>query len=287
MFIRRPAHTGIVGASGIDMRWTPSFVALWIGVTALYVAAAKAGLAHAVVGNTVTLAWAPSGIALAALLVYGCRLAFGVALGAFLANAGTGIPLRRRSIAMGNTLEALVGASFLRFPGFRCRWDRRGCIRIDCLAAFFSTMLSASVGVATLGGRHRALRRLRHGVGEMVVWGHDGRAGGSPATVVVDDGRSAALRPGKSWRLCAWSCLVLVSQKIFGSPELRGPVLSGPTGCVPFRHLGGAALLTEGAPAWSRWLSPAGHLGCTTKNWAIRGRSPTWCAGARSRLSWR
>jgi integral membrane sensor domain MASE1 len=56
----------------------------------LYAAAATGGLMYAVVGSTVTLVWAPSGIALAALLVYGYRLSLGVALGAFLANAWTG-----------------------------------------------------------------------------------------------------------------------------------------------------------------------------------------------------
>lgn len=120
MFVRKPALTEFFRASRTDTRWTPSFVGIFIGVTALYVASARAGLALAVVGNTVTLAWAPSGIAIAAVLLYGWRMAFAVALGAFLANAGTGVPLVAAcSIAVGNTLEALVGAWLLvRFPRF-------------------------------------------------------------------------------------------------------------------------------------------------------------------------
>jgi len=126
-----------------------------IGVTALYVAAAKAGLAYSVVGSTVTLVWAPSGIALAALLVFGWRLAFAVALGAFLANAGTGIPLLAAcSIAAGNTLEALVGAwLLLRIPQFDGGLKtRRDVLALIVLAAILSTSLSASVGTATLAG---------------------------------------------------------------------------------------------------------------------------------------
>ena len=76
----------------IEMKPVLTFSARFLGVTALYVAAAKVGLMYAVVGSTVTLLWAPSGIALAALLLYGWRMAFAVALGAFLANSGTGLP---------------------------------------------------------------------------------------------------------------------------------------------------------------------------------------------------
>jgi integral membrane sensor domain MASE1 len=140
-------------ASGIGMPLTPSFFGLSVGVTLLYVATAKAGLAHAIVGSTVTLAWAPSGIALAALLLYGWRMALAVALGAILANAGTGIPLLAAgSIALGNTLEAVAGAWLLvRLPGFDVGLrTRRDILALVVLAAFFSTMASASVGVATL-----------------------------------------------------------------------------------------------------------------------------------------
>lgn len=153
MFRPNLAQTGLIGASRTGAKWTPSFIALSVGVTALYVAAAKAGLAHAVVGTTVTLAWAPSGIALAAVLVYGRRMAFAVALGAFLANADTGIPLAAAcSIAAGNTLEALTGAWLLsRFPGFDTGLrTRRDVLALVILAAFFGTMTSASAGVATL-----------------------------------------------------------------------------------------------------------------------------------------
>lgn len=131
----------------------PHPVALLAAVTALYVAAAKAGLTYAVVGSTVSLVWAPSGIALAALLVFGWRMAFAVALGAFLANVGTGIPLLAAcSIAAGNTLEAMAGtALLLRFRGFAIGLKtRRDVFALIVLGATVSTTLSASVGGATL-----------------------------------------------------------------------------------------------------------------------------------------
>ena len=83
-------------------------------VALVYFATAKLGLGYAVLGNSVTLVWPPSGIALAALLLYGHRLVPGIALGALLANAWTGVPLFSvGAIAMGNTLEAVAGAFLL------------------------------------------------------------------------------------------------------------------------------------------------------------------------------
>ncbi len=127
------------------------------GVALLYFVAAQVGLAFAVVGSTVTLVWPPSGIALVAILVFGYRTIPGVALGAFLANAWTGVPLLLAAgIALGNTLEPVVGALLLqRLAGFRNTLERRGDVfALILLAGICSTMLSAWVGVAslTLGG---------------------------------------------------------------------------------------------------------------------------------------
>lgn len=207
------------------MKWTPSFVGLFIGITALYVAAAKAGLAHAVVGSTVSLAWAPSGIALAALLLYGWRMAFAVALGAFLANAGTGVPLVAAcSIAAGNTLEALGGAWLLaRFPGFDVGLrTRRDVLALIVLAAFFATMISAFIGVATLAGigavppQDYATAWVKWWLGDMMgmlvvappllLWMREPLHAPSPAKVVE--------------ALCLLALLVIVTLRIFGSLEL-------------------------------------------------------------------
>ena len=46
-----------------------------LGVVLVYTAAAIGGLLNAAVGRSVTLIWAPSGIAVAALLILGLRMA--------------------------------------------------------------------------------------------------------------------------------------------------------------------------------------------------------------------
>jgi two-component system, NarL family, sensor histidine kinase FusK len=117
----------------------------------LYLAAAKVGLMYAVVGSTVSLVWAPSGIALAALLVFGWRMAIGVALGAFLANVGTGIPLLAAcSIALGNTLGAVVGAMLL-FQLLRRAGDARS--GLSALCAVLTSRLHSPAGRPGTGRR--------------------------------------------------------------------------------------------------------------------------------------
>jgi len=122
-------------------------------VALLYFATAIAGLKYAVVGSTVTLVWPPSGIALVAILAFGYRLSFGIVLGAFLANAWTGLPiLLAAGIAIGNGLEAMAGAFLLqRLARFRNTLERRRDVfALLILAAIFSTTIAASLGAATL-----------------------------------------------------------------------------------------------------------------------------------------
>ena len=85
-------------------------------LAAVYYLMAWFGLQYASIGQSVSLIWPPSGIAFAVLTLLGYKYWPGVALGAFLANATiTPIPLHAAaSIAVGNTLEALVAAYLLR-----------------------------------------------------------------------------------------------------------------------------------------------------------------------------
>ena len=143
--VKEPSPT--IGAG--RLRYAVELIAL----AALYVAAARIGLAIDAVAGFATLVWAPSGIALAALLLRGYRLWPGIALGAFVANTLTGAPpLTALGIATGNTLEALLGTYALRsIPGFRTALDRvRDVLGLIVLAAGLSTMVSATVGVASL-----------------------------------------------------------------------------------------------------------------------------------------
>src|SRR5262245_37259390 len=102
------------------------YPALLLVLAAVYFAAAKVGLRLAYAAEQVTVVWPPTGIALAALLVFGYRLWPGVLAGAFLANITTAneTTLTAGGIAVGNTLEALLATWLLRRTGFHNSLER-------------------------------------------------------------------------------------------------------------------------------------------------------------------
>ncbi len=97
--------------------------------------------------------WPPTGIALAALLLWGLRLWPGVAIGAFLVNVtNSGSVTTSLAIAVGNTLEALLGAYLVeRFAGGARAFERpQDVFKFGVLAALLATTLSAGIGTAAL-----------------------------------------------------------------------------------------------------------------------------------------
>jgi signal transduction histidine kinase len=104
------------------------------------------------VSGFATLVWPPTGLALAALFLFGYRLWPGVALGAFVVNAWTGAPVAvALGIALGNTLEAVAGVWILRRLRVVATLDRlRDVLSLIGPAALGSTLVSASIGVTSL-----------------------------------------------------------------------------------------------------------------------------------------
>jgi integral membrane sensor domain MASE1/anti-sigma regulatory factor (Ser/Thr protein kinase) len=123
-----------------------------LALALIYFGAAKLGLALAFDSPSVTAVWPPTGIALAALVLGGRRLWPGVLLGAFLANVTTDVPVYTAAgIALGNTLEAVVGAWLLNRVRFRpALLDLRDVFALVLFGAIISTAVSATIGVASL-----------------------------------------------------------------------------------------------------------------------------------------
>jgi integral membrane sensor domain MASE1 len=135
----------------MDRDW--KFYAKLAGVAGVYYGAAKLGLNLAFETPSVTAIWPPTGIALAAVLLWGYRIWPGIALGAFLANAWTEVPIYTAlGISVGNTLEALVGAYLLnRLTDFKPSLERvRDVLSLVLLAGVVSTTVSATIGVTSL-----------------------------------------------------------------------------------------------------------------------------------------
>ena len=118
-----------------------------------YFCAGKFGLSLASVNPSASAVWPPSGIALAALLLWGYRLWPGIFLGAFLVNITTqGSVATTLGIAIGNTLEGLLGAWLVsRFANGAKAFERaRNIFKFILLAAVLSTVVSATFGVTSL-----------------------------------------------------------------------------------------------------------------------------------------
>jgi diguanylate cyclase (GGDEF)-like protein/PAS domain S-box-containing protein len=119
----------------------------------LYFAAGRLGLMLAFVNPSATAVWPPTGIALAALLVFGYRLWPAILVGAFLVNITTSSSVPASlMIAVGNTLEALVGAYLInRYAHGRRVFERaQDIFRFIVLAGVVGTTVSATIGVTSL-----------------------------------------------------------------------------------------------------------------------------------------
>ena len=125
---------------------------VFIGIAAVYIGAAKLGLALSVAHGVITPVWPPTGIALAALLLLGPRYWPAITLGAFVSNVTSGVSADvALAISIGNTLEALVAVYLLRRVDFRPSLDRtRDIMWLTVLAACVSTAIAATNGVTTL-----------------------------------------------------------------------------------------------------------------------------------------
>jgi diguanylate cyclase (GGDEF)-like protein len=135
----------------VQLRKTDVPAALSLAI--VYFIAGKLGLALAFVHPSSTAIWPPTGIALAALLIFGYRVWPGILMGAFFVNLTTaGTALTSLGIATGNTLEALVGAYLVsRFASGRFAFARaRDTFKFTVFAGTVAPLIAATVGVITL-----------------------------------------------------------------------------------------------------------------------------------------
>ena len=144
-----------------------------------YVASAKLGIELSVARGVITPVWAPTGIALAGLLLFGRQFWPAVTVGAIVANATSGASFGEAlGISVGNTLEAVVGATLLLRADLRPTLDRvRDVVSLVVLGALVSPVIAATngIGVLSLGGKLHAagsswlLWWIGDGMGALIV----------------------------------------------------------------------------------------------------------------------
>jgi PAS domain S-box-containing protein len=123
-----------------------------IGIAAAYIVAGKFGLGLAFVHASASAVWPPSGIAIAALLLYGVRCWPAVFAGAVIVNLTTsGHVLSSIGIAAGNTAEAVVAAVLVnRFAGGVTAFSRTVDLFKYVGLVIVATAISATVGTGVL-----------------------------------------------------------------------------------------------------------------------------------------
>ena len=205
-------------------RVSPSLSWIWwhlVGLTAAYVVAGKLGLSLAFVHASATAVWPPTGIALAALLLYGYAMWPAIFVGAFLVNVTTaGSVASSLGIAAGNTFEALVGVWLVnRWAGGREVFARaRSFFVFAALAGGVATAVSATVGLASLAlAGHASSARF----GEIwLTWWLGDMAGAVLVTPVLflwaTDPRLPRARAARLELALVLASVVLVGGVVFG-----------------------------------------------------------------------
>jgi integral membrane sensor domain MASE1 len=129
-------------------------------ITTIYVATATIGFLLAMPPGNLTTPWPASGLALAAILLRGNRAAVAVWIGSFLvdflfffppADAGSPVAAVAAGIATGCTLQALLGASLVRWRfGDICPPERVRAVLTFLGLVALSCLVGAACGVLSL-----------------------------------------------------------------------------------------------------------------------------------------
>ena len=124
-----------------------------VAIGVIYFVLAKAGLALASVHPSATPIWPPTGLALAAVLLWGYRTWPAIFIAAVIANATTaGSVATAIAIATGNTLEAVVGAYLVnRWSRGRHTFSRPNSVaKFALICIVIATPISTSIGLTSL-----------------------------------------------------------------------------------------------------------------------------------------
>jgi signal transduction histidine kinase len=207
-----------------------------VALAVAYFLAGKLGLHFAFVHASASAVWPPTGIALAAMLLFGRRTWPAVFVGAFFVNFTTsGSIVSTLGIAVGNTLEAIIGASLVaRYAGGRRAFERpRDYLRFVLLGGLLGTAVSATIGVTSLVVSGEAAKSAFGAI--WLTWWFGDAAGAlivTPVLVLWATGASfAALRAQPFEAVLLLAVVAVTGALVFAHGELsRHPL---PFLCIP------------------------------------------------------
>ena len=194
-----------------------------------YFTFAGLGLQLASINPSVTPIWPPTGLAIAAILLWGGRVAPAIFIAAFLINQITaGSIFTSLAIAGGNTLEAAVAGYLIR------RWaegdqvfETPNGVTKFALISFAATAVSATIGVSSLTLAGYA--EMSSFISVWLTWWLGDLAGAlvvTPVVVLWAKSEPASLRPPQITRTgLTYLAAVAVGMMVFGCPVMhRVPV---------------------------------------------------------------
>ncbi|HMA57103.1 MAG TPA: MASE1 domain-containing protein [Pseudolabrys sp.] len=226
------------------------YLATLFAVALAYFVLAKLGLQLASINPSASPIWAPTGVALAAVILAGLRIWPAILIGAFAANAATAGTLETSAvIAVGNTLEGVVGGYLItRWCGGSGTFATPARIaKFAIVSVGLPTMLSATIGVATLYVAGLAAEPNLAPI--WITWWLGDTAGALVVTPVI------VLWAITDWRSIDWRELREMAA-VFGCAILVGLVTFSP-------------LLPR-----SQYTSPLGFLAILPLVWAALRRGP-------------
>src|SRR5262249_7041913 len=117
-----------------------------------YFTVASFGLRLASINPSATPIWPPTGLAIAAILLWSSRIAPAIFVGAFLVNQLTaGSMATSLAIALGNTLEAVIAGYLVRhWAEGEQVFDTPTGVAKFTLISLAATIVSATIGVSSL-----------------------------------------------------------------------------------------------------------------------------------------
>ncbi|HYS05671.1 MAG TPA: MASE1 domain-containing protein [Candidatus Dormibacteraeota bacterium] len=259
-------------------------LALLAGLTLIYVAAGKLALRVAFLDPSASAVWPPTGIALAALLLFGRSLWPAIFVGAFLVNLTTaGNVATSLGIAAGNALEAIAGAWLVeRYAGGRRAFHRLpDFLKFLVLSGLVATAISPTFGITSLclGG---FTRWSEYGPVWLTWWLGD--LGGALIVAPPLILWLSNPRPGWSRRRGIEAVAVLLALCLVGELEFLGYLLPG-FSRYPLSFLCLPPLLWMAFRFGPRETATAGLVLLATATWGtLRGAGPYGAFGPNASL---
>ena len=214
-----------------------------LGLAALYFAAAKLGLQLNTPDGSLTMLWPAAGLGLAAVLIWGWRLAPAVALGTFFGALYTAPWQFCLWNALGNTAATLAGLWLLNWRGLDNTLERvSDVVNLVAWGGAVASVISATVGALALSATGMSVFEatwhpwltwwLGHSMGVILV---------TPVLLTWITRSVGTWRQPRFWEATLWLVVyVLVGVLVFGG--WVNPNLAGALDFLPFPLLLWAAL---------------------------------------------